>query len=293
MRESYINLRYVYCVYDYLKLRYKPIQSLFIKSKIKLIIFINIQGGLMRFNLSPRVVGLVGALTIGTMTYAFAADALKPVARQISLWDFLLAGGWAMALLAAVSVFAVALIIYDFMTLKTELLAPADFTENLVHKLEEGDFEGARTLALKKNNLIATIALAGLNRREKGKVVIREVMENTARKEIAKLWQNISYLGDVAAVAPLLGLLGTVIGMIQAFSVISYAGASLKPIMLVGGISKALVTTAAGLVVAIPSLGFYSYFRGIVQTASNEIETYTTDIIKLIEDPAAIKKTKV
>ena len=91
---------------------------------------------------------------------------------------------------------------------------------------------------------------------------------------------------SAVTVAPLMGLLGTVLGMIQAFNVISYAGASLKPIMLVGGISKALVTTAAGLVIAVPVLSVYSYFRGIVQDISNRVEMYSTDIMKLIEENA-------
>jgi biopolymer transport protein ExbB len=118
-------------------------------------------------------------------------------------------------------------------------------------------------------------------------------MENRARKEIGKLWQNIAYLGDIATIAPLLGLLGTVIGMIQAFSVISFAGSSLKPIMLVGGISKALVCTAAGLVIAIPCMSCYSFFRGKVQSISDQVEAYASDIMRLIEEPNTSKKNEV
>jgi len=207
------------------------------------------------------------------------------MSETITLWQFIQAGGWAMLVLGLLSVIACAIIIYDFMIIKVEQLVPPEFTENLIRRLGASELKEARGMCEKKSNIIAVIALKGLDRRAKGKVVTREAMENAARKEVGKLWQNIAYLGDIAVIAPLLGLLGTVLGMIQAFNVISYAGTSLKPIMLVGGISKALVCTAAGLVIAIPCLSFYSYFRGKVQTISDMVEAYATDVMKLIEEP--------
>jgi len=205
--------------------------------------------------------------------------------ETITLWQFIQAGGWAMMVLGALSVIALAIIVYDFMVIKMEQLIPVEFAEELVRKLEGYQLQEARSMCEKKSNIMAAIALTGLDRRSKGKVVMREAMENTAHKEVGKLWQNIAYLGDIAVIAPLLGLLGTVLGMIQAFNVISFAGSSLKPIMLVGGISKALVCTAAGLMIAIPCLCFYSYFRGKVQAISDTVEAYATDVMKLIEEP--------
>ena len=108
-------------------------------------------------------------------------------------------------------------------------------------------------------------------------------MENCGRKEVATLWQNISYLADIATVAPMVGLLGTVLGMIQAFNVIAFQTAVVKPILLAGGVSKAMVTTAGGLIVAIPIMIFYAYFRGKVQEISSIVESYLTDIIKIVE----------
>jgi biopolymer transport protein ExbB len=207
----------------------------------------------------------------------------------VTLWDLLRAGGWPMLVLILLSVAATALIVYDFMTIKTELLAPQRFTEDLIQRLESRDDQGVRSMCSGRPNIIASMTMEGFDRRTKGKVIVREAMENTARREIGRLWQNISYLGDIATIAPLLGLLGTTIGMIEAFNVISYAGASLKPIMLVGGISKALVTTAAGLIIAVPVLSFYSFFRGVVQETSDQIERYSMDIIKLVEESASTK----
>ncbi len=214
---------------------------------------------------------------------------IEIIHKDVTLWQLIQAGGGTMFLLGLLSVIATAIIIYDFMSLKTELLAPPKFTEELITKLEARDEKTVRSMCASQPNIIAAITLAGLDRRSKGKLVAREAMENAARKEVTKLWQNISYLGDIATIAPLLGLLGTVLGMIQAFNVISYAGSSLKPIMLVGGISKALVTTAAGLLIAIPVLSFYSYFRGRVQDTSDQVETYATDIMKLVEENSNAK----
>lgn len=250
----------------------------------------------MKFKSTVRVLGCLIIFVCLIVSMALAATpASAPASGVVSatggqetttLWQLLKSGGWSMLVLGLLSAVAMALIVYDFMTLKPELKTPQPFFEDLVEKLEAGDLKSAQQLCRRNSNIISEVALAGLERTTKGRVIVREAMENCARKEVSKLWQNIAYLGDIATIAPLMGLLGTVLGMIQAFNVISYAGASLKPIMLVGGISKALVTTAAGLVIAVPVLSVYSYFRGIVQDISSQVEMYSTDIMKLIEENA-------
>ncbi len=142
-----------------------------------------------------------------------------------------------------------------------------------------------KPLCRKENNtIISKIVLAGLERRNPLDDSAREAMENTARAELTNLWQNINYLSDIVAVAPLLGLLGTVLGMIQAFHAVPLQSASVKTTLLAAGISKAMVCTASGLIVAIPALIAYSYFRGQVQQVTNMIEIYSTDIIKAIQN---------
>lgn len=250
----------------------------------------------MKFKSTIRVLGCLTIFVCLIVSMALAATpAASPASGVVSatggqesttLWQLLQSGGWSMLVLGLLSAVAMALIVYDFMTLKPEIKTPQRFFEDLVEKLESGDLKSAQQMCRRNPSIIAAVALAGLDRTAKGRVITREAMENCARKEVSKLWQNISYLGDIATIAPLMGLLGTVLGMIQAFNVISYAGASLKPIMLVGGISKALVTTAAGLIIAVPVLSVYSYFRGIVQDISSQVEMYSTDIMKLIEENA-------
>ena len=190
-----------------------------------------------------------------------------------------------MVVIGFLSVLAVAIIIYDFMMLNVNKLAPRSFFDAVMHELETRDFATAKTLCRKENNtIIAKIVLAGLDRRTPLDDAAREAMENTARVELTNLWQNISYLSDIVAVAPLLGLLGTVLGMIQAFHAVPLQSASIKTTLLAAGISKAMVCTASGLIVAIPALIAYSYFRGQVQQVTNMIEIYSTDIIKAIQN---------
>jgi biopolymer transport protein ExbB len=158
-----------------------------------------------------------------------------------------------------------------------------------MRKLKSGDVFSAREMSREKDNIVARIVLAGLEKKKDGPVFAKEAMEFCARTEIAALWQNVTYLGDIAAVAPLIGLLGTVIGMIQAFNVIAFQTAVVKPMLLAGGVSKAMVTTAGGLIVAIPALIFYSYFRAMVQRIANSIEGYNTDLIKFVNETSSNK----
>ena len=190
-----------------------------------------------------------------------------------------------MVVIGFLSVAAVAIVIYDLMMLNVKKQAPRRLFDDVMHKLESRDFGAAQTVCRKENNtIISKIVLAGLERRNPMDNTAREAMENTARVELTNLWQNINYLSDIVTVAPLLGLLGTVLGMIQAFHAVPLQSASLKTTLLAAGISKAMVCTASSLIVAIPALVAYSYFRGQVQQVTNMIEIYSTDIIKAIQN---------
>jgi len=217
------------------------------------------------------------------------ADAIKPIIKTMeqakagmTLWQMIQAGGIIMVILLILSIATVALIIYNLQTITENKLSPAKFSDGVIQGLEKGNVQQVQKACEANDNIISRITLSGLAKRKQGAVFAKEAMENVAKKEVGLLWQNISYLADVAAVAPLIGLLGTVIGMIQAFNVIAFQTAVVKPILLAGGVSKAMVTTAGGLIVAIPTLLVYSYFRGRVQNISNVVENYNTDIVKLV-----------
>ena len=99
-----------------------------------------------------------------------------------------------------------------------------------------------------------------------------------ARKEVTSLWTLMNYLSEVAQISPMMGLLGTVLGMIQAFNTIAFDSGVVKPILLAGGVAKAMITTAGGLTIAIAAMIFYSLLRPRAQNITNLLETITTQI---------------
>ncbi len=239
------------------------------------------------FLLAQLSVGSSCAADIQTTNLASSAAFAGQTEKAMTLWQMLVAGGSVMIVIGLLSVVAVAIIVYDFMTLNVNKLAPREFFEEIILKLDNKDLKNVRNLCLQENNnIIAKIVLTGLDKvkKNRGDLLVKEAMEHRVRIEIGNLWQNLNYLSDIVAVAPLLGLLGTVLGMIQAFHAVPLQSAGVKTALLAAGISKAMVTTAAGLIVAIPVLMAYSYFRGKVQEVTNDIEIYSTDIIKVVEN---------
>ena len=110
----------------------------------------------------------------------------------------------------------------------------------------------------------------------------REIAETEGTRQAAALNQRIAYLADIGAIAPMLGLFGTVLGMIKSFSVVASDIVSSRPMMLAGGVSEALVTTAAGLVIGIPAMAAYAFFRGRVQALIAELEAASTQLVALL-----------
>jgi biopolymer transport protein ExbB len=205
-------------------------------------------------------------------------------ANSMKLGEMVQAGGSVIYILIFLSFVLLAMVIFNFFMLKQERLVPRKFMDDVMDHLERGDTHNLRRMCERSENLIAKIVWAGLERKVRGLAHAKEAMEIKARKETTFLWQNISYLSDIATVAPLLGLLGTVIGLIQAFNTFAFQTGSVKPMQLAGGVSKAMITTAGGLIVAIPAMIFFAYFRGRVQQIVNMVEGYLSDIIKMFEE---------
>ncbi|MFC1510369.1 MotA/TolQ/ExbB proton channel family protein [Candidatus Omnitrophota bacterium] len=231
----------------------------------------------------------VGIILQGVTFGADEAANLKPYIESLdqakagmTLWDMIKAGGIIMIILLVLSIVTVALVVYSYLTLKEKTLIPTDFADQVIEKLEDKNIRGVNRICADQDNIVSRIVLAGLSKKKRGDIFAKEAMENCGKKEIGDLWQSISYISDIAMVAPLIGLLGTVLGMIQAFNVIAFQTAVVKPLLLAGGVSKAMVTTAGGLIVAIPALLFYSYFRGRVVKISNKVENVSADVIKLV-----------
>lgn len=208
----------------------------------------------------------------------------------MTLWQLIRAGGGSMILLGLLSAVTVAFIVYFFLYFRETTLAPEPFTRDLADKLAAKKFNLAKELAGTADNAVARITLAAVNRIPHGPVAAREAAEAAAKTEAAKLWENLSYLSDIAVIAPLVGLLGTVLGMIDAFNVIAFESAAVKPVMLAGGIAKAMITTATGLIIAIPASIFYSFFRGRILKITAKLEAFTAEIVDLVSDTERASK---
>lgn len=204
--------------------------------------------------------------------------------QGMTLWQIIVAGGEVMVVLAFLSIAALGLIIYYFITIQQDKLFPVDFQDKVVTMVEENNYEQALRLCTDNQNLIANVFLAGLSRKDREKVIIKEAIEDEGRRGIDDIRQKLSYLADVAAISPMVGLLGTVLGMIQAFNVIAFQTGAVKPILLASGISKAMVTTATGLIIAIPAMIFYSFFRGKVLAITARLENVSTEMFHLITE---------
>ena len=113
-------------------------------------------------------------------------------------------------------------------------------------------------------------------------------MERAGRSEFTLLQQSVKHLADIGVIAPMLGLLGTVLGMIKAFLMVAFQTGMVRDIMIAGGISQALVTTAAGLIVGIPAMAFYFYFRSRLQRIGIEAENIAPEFLKIISAKAEI-----
>jgi len=205
------------------------------------------------------------------------------IEKGMTLWQLILAGGWVMIVLGLLSIAATASIIYHFVFVTPEKLTPQEFTENLLTMLEKKEWENAISYCSGQPNLVASIANHGLSRIGKGSVVVEEAIQHEGKALIGKVWQNVSYLGDIAVIAPMVGLLGTILGMIQAFNFVAFQTGVVKPVLLAQGLAKAMITTACGLIIGIPVMVFYAYFRGKIGAVSNNAERAAAEMVQIIK----------
>ena len=195
------------------------------------------------------------------------------------MFEIIKSGGWLMLPILGCSVIALAIVLERFWSLQKKRVAP----ENLVAKVWKLDqnkqLNDQKVLTIRDSSPLGRILAAGLNNRFSTRDVMRESIEETGRHVAYELQLFLTTLGTIAAISPLLGLLGTVVGMIQVFAVITSVGVG-DPTELANGISKALITTAAGISVAIPSIFFVRYFRRKVDGLVVDMEG---EAIKLVE----------
>lgn len=225
------------------------------------------------------VLAIIFAFVVKHQDAKSFADSIEAAQNGMTLFQTIQSGGWVMVVLGLLSMATSALIIFLFIRMNLNTLVAPELAHSLIGHLRARKNGLVRQLCLENKNLITGIILEGLDRVNDSSDDAKDAVEIAAKKEVTGLWQYIGYLADIAAIAPMIGLLGTVLGMIQAFNAIAFQTAVVKPVLLAGGVSKAMVTTAAGMIIAIVAMSFYSVFRTKVQYITNTMEVLVNDII--------------
>jgi biopolymer transport protein ExbB len=232
---------------------------------------------------------LMSVLWLGPAVSGFAQAGAAPAgADMLTLAELMRLGGWLMYVLAALSVLGVALIVYYTLVLRSRAIAPPAQALRLRELLKEKRGREARELCAQQPTALAAVAAAGLDflKENPGTKpgMLKEIMESEGSRQAGRMQNMIHYLLDLSAVAPMVGLLGTVIGMLKAFNSVAFDLAKARPMELAGGVAQALITTIAGLIVAIPAMMAYSWFRGRVIKLTGQLEEASTDLLAILEN---------
>ena len=196
--------------------------------------------------------------------------------------EIILAGGWLMAPIILCSILALTIIAERFWTLRRSKVVPKGLGEQVKDWAARHELDRRHTEQLRSESALGRVLAAALINRNRSRDLIKEAVEDAGRHVVHELERFLNTLGTIAGISPLLGLLGTVIGMIKVFSAILVHGVG-NANELAGGISEALITTAAGLTVAIPSFFFYRYFKGQVEEYVVSMEEQAINLIEAIE----------
>lgn len=197
------------------------------------------------------------------------------------MFELIRAGGWVMWPIVLCSVAALAIIGERLWSLRRRAVCPPTLLPQAQQWLARNELDETRVRLLRESSPLGRILAAGLVNRHHSREIIKEAIEDAGRHVVPELERYLRSLGTIAAISPFLGLLGTVLGMIQMFSGIGAQGIG-DPTAVAQGIAKALITTAAGLVVAIPSVMFYRYFRGRVDELLLDMEEQALKLIEIL-----------
>ena len=195
--------------------------------------------------------------------------------------ELLQKGGWLMVPIILCSIIAMGIICERFWSLQRKKILPSDLVPQVWKLAREKKLDSTTLRRLKLNSPLGAILSAGLLNRNHGREIMKESIEEAGRQTAHELERFLNSLGTIASITPLLGLLGTVVGMIKVFSSIMIHGVG-DPGILAGGISEALITTATGLTVAIPTVIFHRYFAGLVDAYILNMEEESLKLIEIM-----------
>ncbi len=197
------------------------------------------------------------------------------------MFELIKSGGWIMFPIILCSIAAMAIIGERFWSLNRKKILPLHLVPQIWKEAQDNQINENTIRGLKNDSPLGVILAAGLENRHHGREIMKSSIEETGRQVVHELERFLNTLGIIASITPLLGLLGTVLGMIKVFAAIMENGVG-NPAVLAGGISEALITTAAGLTVAIPSLIFHRYFERLIDEYVLKMEEESLKLVDII-----------
>ncbi|KRG45399.1 biopolymer transporter ExbB [Stenotrophomonas pictorum JCM 9942] len=203
------------------------------------------------------------------------------------MWELVKAGGWPMVPLLLLGVLALAIVLERFWTLRRNEVLPPGLGQEVRNWAARGKLDASHIESLRANSPLGALLAAALEARNRPRDQIRERIEDTGRHLVHRMGRFLNALGTIASAGPLLGLLGTVVGMIQMFlGILDHGVGDVN--QLAGGIGKALVCTATGMMVAIPALMFHRYFRGVIDGYVIEMEQEAGALLDSLDGRPAV-----
>ncbi|WP_299772379.1 MotA/TolQ/ExbB proton channel family protein [uncultured Pseudoteredinibacter sp.] len=193
--------------------------------------------------------------------------------------EIVIAGGWVMGILILCSIAVIAISVERYWTLNPEKIAPKNTLGQVWNWIKNNQLDSQRLRELKQSSELGRILAAGLSNSRHGRDVMKDSIVEAANQVVHEMERYLGALGTIASIAPLLGLLGTVLGMIKVFTAIVLEGSG-NTAALAGGISEALITTAAGLCVAIPAMMLHRFYTRRVDTL---VVTMEQEAVKLVD----------
>ena len=229
----------------------------------------------------------VDTVATAAMNYNEAVQAqAATVAQELSVWDLTMRGGWIMIPLAILSIVCIYIFVERCLVLRRAQKEDYSFMDRIGEYIHDGEIESARRLCAKTDTPYSRLIGKGISRIGRPMNDVLVTIENTGNIEIANLEKGLAWLDTTAAGGPMIGFLGTVIGMVQAFFNLASAGSSANIAVLADGIYAALVTTVAGLIVGIIALFAYNYLVARINKVMNALEAKTMEFMDLLNEPA-------
>ena len=227
-------------------------------------------------------------------TMSTASSALTPavqeqasqIVQELSIWDLTMRGGFIMIPLAILSIISIYIFVERCIAITRARKEDSSFMQRIRDYIHDGEIESARNLCARTDTPNARLILKGISRRGRPMNDVLVAIENTGNIEIANLEKGLPWLATTAAGGPMIGFLGTVIGMVNAFYNLASAGTSANISVLADGIYEALVTTVAGLIVGIIALFAYNYLVARINKVMNNLEAKTMEFMDLLNEPA-------